>query len=98
MSAATTTYRLLGDVRFRVVGGEAIILRQKDAEVLVLNEVGSRMLEMLSEGLTQVEIGSRLEAEFEVSADELAGDLQKFVETLEKSGVLEPNSAVATPG
>lgn len=35
-----STHRLCSDVRFRILGGEAVVLRQDTAEMLVLNEFG----------------------------------------------------------
>lgn len=40
-------YRLASDVRFRVVGGEGVVVLQEAAEVLVVNGVAARVLELL---------------------------------------------------
>lgn len=42
-----TRYRLAPDVRFRVVSGEGVVVRQDAGEVLVVNGVAARVLELL---------------------------------------------------
>jgi hypothetical protein len=44
---STTRYRLAPDVRFRVVGDEGVVVRQDAGEVLVVNGVAARVLELL---------------------------------------------------
>ncbi len=76
-----------GDVRFRAVGGETVVLRQNDALVLVLNEVGGRVLE-LADGRTESEIVDELIDEFEVERAELEADVSAFVTELIGEGVV----------
>jgi hypothetical protein len=47
MTSDATVFRPRPDVRFRVVGDEAVIVRQEDAEVIALNEVGASVLSLL---------------------------------------------------
>lgn len=82
-------YKLRSDVRFRVIAGEAVVLRQDDAEVLMLNEVGARVLE-LTDGVVSVGgVVGRLEAEFEVPIEQLTADVTGFVAELVEAGVLD---------
>src|SRR5689334_5489183 len=46
--------RRRADVRFRVIDGEAVVVRQSAAEVVVLNEVAARIL-ALADGSTSLE-------------------------------------------
>ena len=87
-TAQPTTYRLRSDVRFRIVAGEAVILRQSDAEVLTLNRVGSRMLELLAGGEDSDQVGAKIAKEFGADPREVRDDLQEFVQELEQGGVL----------
>ena len=89
MTSTTPTYHVKSDVRFRVLQGEAVVLRQDDAEVLVLNEVGSRILELLAGGRTQQAVIDQLLDEFEVDPAQLRTDVSSFIETLKKSSVLD---------
>lgn len=79
-----------GDVRFRLLDGEAVVLRQRAGEVMVLNEVGARILE-LADGTTPVAGWvEALAAEYEVGRDELARDVLYFAGELAAAEVLEP--------
>ena len=84
------TYRRRSDVRFRVIAGEAVVLRQEDAEVLVLNEVGARILELTDGSRSLAAIVNALEQEFEVGRTELETDVRGFVDDLLEAAVLEP--------
>ncbi len=42
----STVLRRRSDVRYRRIEGEAVVLRQSAAEVLVLNEVGASVLDL----------------------------------------------------
>lgn len=77
------------DVRFRRVESEAVVLRQNAAEVMVLNEVGARILD-LADGVTP--IAGWVEAlfdEFEVERGILEEDVLGFASELAEAGVLE---------
>ncbi|MEM1247885.1 MAG: PqqD family protein [Acidobacteriota bacterium] len=81
--------RLRRDVRFRVVGDEAIVIRQQAAEVLVLNEVGARILQLLEGEPNLDELVDSLAQEFEAERSQLQADAVAFVAELVEAGVLE---------
>ncbi|MEM6702125.1 MAG: PqqD family protein [Acidobacteriota bacterium] len=81
--------RLRRDVRFRVVGDEAIVIRQRAAEVLVLNEVGARILQLLEGEPNLDELVDSLAQEFEAERSQLQADAVAFVAELVEAGVLE---------
>ena len=83
-------YRRCADVRFRIVDGEAVILRQAAAENLVLNEVGSSILQWLDSGSSTAEVARQVQAEYKVSSEQLAEDFPLFLQELEDAGVVEP--------
>ena len=81
--------RRRGDVRYRVLDGEAVVLRQKAGEVLVLNEVASRVLD-LADGETPIAGWvEALAAEYEVERDVLERDLLACAGELAAAEVLE---------
>jgi hypothetical protein len=90
--SANERLRTRSDVRFRRVADEAVVLRQDAGEVLALNEVAARILELVGEGLTQDEIVDRLLEEYDVERPELEADTAAFVQELLDSGVIEPVS------
>lgn len=89
-AAAGELYRARADVRFRRIEDEAVVLRQAAGEVLVLNGIGARVLELLAAGAGPEDAARRLAEEFEVDLDEAAADVRSFAAELGAAGVLEP--------
>jgi hypothetical protein len=78
------------DVRFRTVDGEAVVVRQSAAEVLVLNEVAARLL-ALADGTAPVASWvETLAGEYEVDRAVLEKDVLGFAAELVQDGLLEP--------
>ena len=97
----TARYRLAPDVRFRVVGGEGVVVRQEAGEVLVVNGVAARVLELLDprrakgsdpdageRGRSFDELLDRLGEEFEAEGEEVARDLREFLDEVVEGGVV----------
>jgi coenzyme PQQ synthesis protein D (PqqD) len=85
----STVLRRRSDVRYRRIEGEAVVLRQSAAEVLVLNEVGASVLD-LADG--ERSVGDWIEAltrEYEADAETLARDVLTFAVELQEAGMLE---------
>jgi hypothetical protein len=81
--------RKASDVRYRLVEDEGILVRQRTAEVLVVNEVGVRFLDLM-DGSTELSgLVDRLVEEFEVDRTELEKDLLSFAGELVEAGVVE---------
>ena len=77
------------DVRFRIVDGEAVVVRQRNAEVLVMSEVAARIL-TLADGIRP--IGAWVEilaGEYEVDRGVLERDVLRFAAELAAEGILE---------
>jgi Coenzyme PQQ synthesis protein D (PqqD) len=83
------SFALRPDVRYRVLLNEAVVIRQDAAEVLGLNWVGARVLELIDQGLTESETRDRLAQEFDVAPDRLQADVQTFIAELIELGVVE---------
>lgn len=84
------SYRVRTDVRYRLIREEAVVLKQEEGETLVLNEVASRILQLLDEERSIHEISEQLLTEFQVETEELFADVAGFVEELAEAGVVEP--------
>jgi hypothetical protein len=77
------------DVRFRIVDREAVVVRQRSAEVLVMNEVAARLL-ALADGVHPVSHWlDVLAGEFEVERATLESDVMGFASELAAEGLLE---------
>ena len=89
MTGSNEVYRRRDDVRFRTVLEEGVVVRQDAAEVLVLNEVGARILELIDGNLEVEGIYHRLLQEFAVPEDDLRRDLDAFLADLREARVIE---------
>jgi hypothetical protein len=76
------------DVVSRVLDGEAVILDLASGRYLGLNEVATRVWELLGEGRTVGAVRAALLAEFEVPAEVLEGDLEKLFADLTARGLI----------
>ena len=86
---ARSILKTASDIRFRVVDREAVVVRQKSAEVLVMNEVAARLL-ALADGVHPVSHWlDVLAGEFEVDHATLESDVVGFASELTAEGLLE---------
>jgi hypothetical protein len=77
------------DLRFRRVDDEAVVIRQRAGEVLVMNETAARLLE-LADGRTSVAGWvDILAGEYDVDRDALERDVLAFASDLAEGGMLE---------
>lgn len=83
------TFKVSPDVRYRVIDDEAVVVRQGEGDVLVLNEVAARVLQLVGEGLSPSEIGDRLSSEYEASEAAIRNDVDRFLEELATLHVIE---------
>jgi hypothetical protein len=77
------------DVRWRMMGDEAVVLQQTQAEVLVLNPVGLRVLELIDAERTVQDLLTTLAAEYDVEPDTLRQDVLAYLLELADAAVLE---------
>lgn len=89
MTSESSVFRIRRDVRFRVVGEEAVIVRQENAEVLAINEVGASVLELLDSRRSVREILAALLEEYDADRDSLSSDVTRFLGELRDAGVVE---------
>jgi hypothetical protein len=81
------------DVRFRVIDAEGVVVRQGAGEVLVLNDLGTRIL-ALADGVTPLALWiDTLLGEFDVDRPILERDVVAFAAELVEQGLLEPAPA-----
>jgi coenzyme PQQ biosynthesis protein PqqD len=92
MIGLNAVLRRAPDVRFRTVGDETVVIRQVEAEALVLNDVAGRILELVDGHTTVSSIVAQLEAEYEVDPGELEPDVLEYLTELAEGGLVEPVS------
>ena len=85
----SSVYRHCGDVRYRVIDSEAVVIRQDAGEVLGLNDIGARVLELV-DGKASVEVLlEKMAGEFEIERARLERDVFEFLQELTEAGVIE---------
>ena len=84
------TYEIPAGVVARNLKGEMVILDLEKGKYFGLNEVGTRIWELIGEGKTIPQITGALVAEFEVSLDTAGSDIRILVAELEKMGLIVP--------
>ncbi len=85
----SSVYRHCGDVRYRVIDDEAVVIRQDAGEVLGLNDIGARVLELV-DGKASVEVLlEKMAGEFETDRAQLERDVFEFLKELTEAGVIE---------
>lgn len=99
MSSITlsTVLRRRSDVRYRRIEGEAVVLRQSAAEVLVLNEVGASVLDLADGERSVRQWIEELTHEYDADADTLTRDVLTFADELHDAGMLEEVTGEAKP-
>ncbi len=85
----STVLRRRSDVRYRLIEGEAVVLRQSAAEVLVLNGVGASVLDLADGEHSISEWIEELAREYDADGKTLSLDVLAFAGELTEAGLLE---------
>ena len=80
------------DVLIQTVVGEAVLLDLRSQKYFGLNEVGTRLWELLQANADLAAARDRLLEEFDVESAELERDLDALVERLLAAGLVEERS------
>ena len=81
--------RVAGEVLFREVGDEAVLLQTATGQYYGLDPVGTRMWHLLAEGGGVESACGRLLTEFEVDEKRLRRDMQRLVDELLSHRLIE---------
>lgn len=76
------------DVRWRRIDEEAVVVNQDSGEVLVLNELGSRVLQLVEERRSVGGMIDLLLQEYDVGRDRLEEDVLRYLGDLERTGII----------
>lgn len=76
-------------VASRIIDGEAIIVLLEKQQNIVLNQVGSRIWEIMDGKKNIDELTRTIASEFEVGYDQAIKDVSEFIEDIEKRGAVE---------
>src|SRR5688500_11270253 len=84
-------FRAADHVVAKLVGEELVLLDYEGEVYYGLDPVGARIWELLAAGRTLGEIIDTLLAEYDVTRDQLAADVERVVGELESNGLLRTN-------
>lgn len=98
MDELARVYRRTGEVRYRIVDGEAVVVRQRAGEVMVLNPTGARILELVDGERPVAGIVEALGEEVEAARATLEVDVAAFLRELAEAGVLEDAESAEDAG
>lgn len=76
------------DAAFRVIDGEAIVVLPDRGEVKVLNDVGSRIWELMDGESSVDQISQTICKEYEVKQKDALTDISDFLAQLSNNGML----------
>ena len=93
MIAPTVVFRKCSDTRYRNIGGEGIVVRQRASEVLVVTAVGARVLDLLDGNTPVSGLVKALAAEYDIDCPTLESDTEIYLRDLLEAGVIEPVAA-----
>ncbi len=76
------------DVRHRVIGDEGVVFLQDSAEVVVVNEIGARVLQLIDGKRSVEQMLDRLIVEYDVERSQLEADMLAFAQQLVDAGIV----------
>lgn len=89
-------FRVAPDIRYRVIDDEAVVVRQGEGDVIVLNQVAARVLQLVGEGLNTEKIGDMAVDEYDAPETTIRKDVKNLLDELVDLNVLELVSAAET--
>jgi len=87
---------LAPDVVLRVINGEALLLKLGDEDVFALNDTGTRIVQLIAEGLDLNQVLNTLHQEYGVEPPKLQQAVEDLVDALLSRGLVV--RAEANPG
>ena len=83
-----SNYSVPEEVVFRQLGDETVLVHLGSSEIFKLNETGTRLWELLSQGLAVASIQETMAAEYDVAVAELSAEIESLLASLSEAGLL----------
>lgn len=93
MDTLRTRFSISRHVRGVTVDGQAVLMDLKKGVYLGLDEVGTRIWELIPESPAGEVLVERLRAEYDVSEQSLHDDVRSFLEELQARGLIVASGA-----
>jgi len=81
--------RLRDGVAFRIIEGEAAVLRPDDGTLMILNETGSFILNNIRKGMLIDTLIKKVVDEYDTTLKKAEKDVKSFLKILEKESIVE---------
>ena len=88
-----STVRVTPDVLHQELGGETVLLNLANESYFGLDEVGTRVWQVLGETNSANDVVSRLVAEFDVTVEQLRQDVERLIIELADAGLVSVGAA-----
>ena len=76
-------------VRHRAVGDEGVLIQLESGRAIVVNEVGLHIVQQLASPKTREALTDSITRHFDISIDQAAEDLERYIAELDKEQLLE---------
>lgn len=90
---ATDRFNISDEVLSQEVNGETVLLDLDGESYFGLNEVGTRIWQLLKDELNIGNVLDTLDGEYDVSREQLERDVAKLLGSLEESGLIKLRAA-----
>ena len=90
----SATVRITPDVLHQELGGETVLLNLANESYFGLDEVGTRVWQVLEETQSVKAVLTRLLGEYDVSAEQLSADVEKLIAQLLDAGLVSFESSI----
>lgn len=82
-------YKISSDILLQEVSDEMVMLNLADGQYYGLNEIGARIVQLMSQGEDMASITLTLLEEFDVERTVLERDVQKLIDDLQEHALIE---------
>ena len=89
-----STVRVTPDVLHQELGGETVLLNLANESYFGLDEVGTRVWQVLGETQSANDVVTRLVDEYDVTVDQLRQDVERLITELADAGLVSVGAAV----
>ncbi|MBT3830424.1 MAG: PqqD family protein [Gammaproteobacteria bacterium] len=84
------TFTISDEVICQVLDDESVLLDLASENYLGLDEVGTRIWQLIDDGETMRSVVATMLDEYDTNEDTLVGDLDKFLNDLQAQGLITP--------
>ena len=91
------SFKVASSIRYRIIDDEAVVVRQREGDVVVLNQVAARVLELVGANLSPDEMVAALVEEYEADEETIRADVERFLAELQELRVIEPARSSRNP-